>query len=296
MDVFPNWDLLQIGERVNLVGTPLIMDNNGDHLFRTLETPCKEVVIRGILPKDIGTFAVVGLKIRAIRPVTIGCIDEQTECFAVPPCQMADMFYIVELCSGMGAFSSVAAHCGMRVCAGVDQNDKWRPIFEACHEGAQFLHGDCASEKVMKELYHMQACHSMVLAGISCQPHSRGGDQLGMMDVRSASLPKALRMSWMLQSPITVLECVPDVLHNEAFQKLLTDYCSAAGCHITQQVLRLSNFWPTKRDRWYACITVGILGPINVPDLPICKEFESISKVVPYLQAWPQTDLDQLLL
>ena len=296
MEVFHNWGALKEGDRVSLVGTPLILDNKGDHLIRTLETPCQEVVVRGSQLGDSGTIAFVGLVVKAIQPVPICCVDEETGVFPIMPCQMADMFRIVELCSGMGAFSSISEHCGFKVCAGVDQNGRWRQLFEACHPGATFLTGDCASVEVMKILHKMQAGHSLILAGISCQPHSRGGDKLGMWDSRSDSLPKALRMSWMLQSPITILECVPDVLHNQEFQKLLEDYCASTGCHLTQQVLRLSNFWPAKRDRWYACITAGILGPIRVPDLPICKAFSKVSQVVPYLQAWPQTDMEQLTL
>ena len=296
MDPFPNWDVFKEGDRVSLVGTPLIMDNRGDHLFRTLEAPCKEVVIRGILPVEHGTIAFVGLVIKTLKPVTICCVDDVSGIYPIFPCQMADIFRIVELCSGMGAFSSIAEHCGFKVCAGVDHNDKWRTLFNECHKEATFIHGDCADFSTMKKLHEMNASHSMVMAGIACQPHSKGGDQLGMSDQRSSSLPKALRMSWMLQSPITILECVPDVLNNRDFQRMLEEYCAATGTHLTQQVLRLSNFWPAKRDRWFACISAGILGPIRVPDLPMCSAFSKVEQVVPYLQAWPQTDMDQLLL
>ncbi len=296
MAIFYDWEKLQIGDRINVVGTPLILDNKGDHLFRTLEVPYKEMVVKGSIPVDHGTVAFVDLVITALQPVMVCGIDDSTGVFPLLPCQMADMFRIVELCSGMGAFSSVAKQCGFTVCAGVDQNEKWQQLFEEIHPGAKFLHGDCSCPSIMQELYQMNAGHSMVLAGFSCQPHSRGGDRLGMMDSRSDSLPKALHMSWMLQSPITILECVSEVLHDKGVQKILEDYCASTGSHITQQVLRLSNFWPTKRDRWFACITAGILGPIRVPDLPVCHAFSSVVQVVPYLQAWPQTDMDQLIL
>ena len=296
MEPFPNWADFKEGDRVSMVGTPIILDNRGDHLFRTMEVPCKEVVIRGCLPVEHGTIAFVGLVIKTLTPVTICSIDDATGIYPIYPCQMADMFRIVELCSGMGAFSSIAEHCGFKVCAGVDFNDKWRMLFNECHNGATFIHGDCAELETMKRLHEMKAGHSLVMAGIACQPHSKGGDQLGMCDQRSSSLPKALRMSWMLQSPITILECVPDVMHNKEFQRMLEEYCTATGAHLTQQVLRLSNFWPAKRDRWFACISAGILGPIRVPDLPLCNAFSKVEQVVPYLQAWPQTDLDQLLL
>ena len=265
MDPFPNWDVFKEGDRVSLVGTPLIMDNRGDHLFRTLEAPCKEVVIRGILPVEHGTIAFVGLVIKTLKPVTICCVDNVSGIYPIFPCQMADIFRIVELCSGMGAFSSIAEHCGFKVCAGVDHNDKWRTLFNECHNEAIFIHGDCADFSTMKKLHEMNASHSMVMAGIACQPHSKGGDQLGMSDQRSSSLPKALRMSWMLQSPITILECVPDVLNNRDFQRMLEEYCAATGTHLTQQVLRLSNFWPAKRDRWFACISAGDLGANPCP-------------------------------
>eukprot|EP00434_Breviolum_minutum_P006746 symbB.v1.2.005950.t2/scaffold351.1/size221948/1 len=296
MEVFTNWGELHEDDRINVVATPLILANNGNHLFRTMETPCKEFVVRGDIPVDGGSFAMIGLKVRVIHPVTVCCIDEQTGIFPIQPCQMADMYNIVELCAGMGAFSATAGHCGFRVIAGVDHNDKWKSLFEAGHAGAKFIHGDCASPDAMKELFRLKASHAMVLSGIACQPHSRGGDKLGMMDSRSSSLHRSLQMSWILQSPITILECVPDVMDNQEFQKVLHEYGVATGCHIRQRVLKLSNFWPAKRDRWYACITASILGPIDVPDMPTCGAFSKIVDVIPYLQVWPQTDMDQLLL
>lgn len=239
------WGNLQEGDRINLVASPVILANNGNHLFRTLETPSKEIVVRGDIPCSGGPYAMIDLKIRQVSPVTIGCIDDQTGIFPIQPCQMADIYNIVEVCAGMGAFSSIAGHCGFRVKAGVDHNDKWRTLFEANHEGARFIHGDCASPAVIKELHHLKATHALVLAGIACQPHSRGGDQLGMMDSRSSSLHRALHVSWMIQSPITILECVSEVLHNADFQKVLQEYSLATGSHIRQTVLKLSNFWPT---------------------------------------------------
>ena len=112
MEVFTNWGELHEDDRINVVATPLILANNGNHLFRTMETPCKEFVVRGDIPADGGSFAMVGLKVRVIHPVTVCCIDEQTGIFPIQPCQMADMYNIVELCAGMGAFSATAGHCG----------------------------------------------------------------------------------------------------------------------------------------------------------------------------------------
>ena len=224
-------------------------------------------------------------------------IDEGTKIFPEKPCEIREMHNIVELCSGMGAFSSMGPLVGFQTLAGVDQNDKWKQMWENGHNvQSTFYHGDVGDSNIASQLLEKGCMHATLLSGVSCQPYSLAGDGKGMDDERSASLPKTLRMAWLLQCPIVLLECVPGVLNNERFQQMLKDYCSRTGCHLTQQVLHLSHCWSAKRDRWFGCISANVLGPIHIEDLPKIPHFQTIGQVMPSVIDWSSAEMEQLKL
>ena len=138
------------------------------------------------------------------------------------------------------------------------------------------------------------SCIILGLAGVSCQPHSLGGDQRGMADPRSASLPKALHTSWCLQCPITVLECVPGLLHDKAAQELLRSFCQSTGSCLTQAVLCLSDSWSAKRDRWFAVLSSPVIGPVSIPAMPKRPQFSTVRSVMPFVHSLSPLELQEL--
>lgn len=297
MDGLPSWGSLSKDDIISFVGKAILLRNGGDHLFRPLEFGAPNIIVRGELQMGVDNFTFLGIKVLQVSPVVICGIDDGTKVWPCPPCQVQDMYNITELCAGMGIFSTFSTLLGFRVIAGVDENEKWRDLFLKGHQqNAVFIHGDCGDRSVVDQLFKAGAMHSMVLSGISCQPHSTGGDMLGMQDSRSDSLPKSLSTAWLVQSPIILLECVPGVLHNKQFQQVLSDFCTSAGYCITQTVLHLSNAWCARRDRWFACLTAKVLGPIQVPDLPILSQYATVGSVLPEIPRWPQHVMDQLVL
>ena len=297
MEVFPNFDGLKQGSRFDMVGRAIVISANGDHLFRTSETPGSLLLIRGDLPNPVNNYVFVGLKLVREKQRIIGCIDDNTKIFPEKPCELREMHNIVELCCGMGAFSSMGPLIGFQTLAGVDQNDKWKQIWENGHsQQSDFYHGDVGDPKIASQLLEKGCMHATLLSGVSCQPYSLAGDGRGMDDERSDSLPKTLKMAWLLQCPVVLLECVPGVYHNDRFQQVLKDYCSRTGCHLTQQIVHLSHCWSAKRDRWFGCISANVLGPIHIADLPKIPQFQQIGQVMPSIIDWSSADMEQLKL
>ena len=56
MEVFPNFDGLKQGSRFDMVGRAIVISANGDHLFRTSETPGSLLLIRGDLPNPVNNY------------------------------------------------------------------------------------------------------------------------------------------------------------------------------------------------------------------------------------------------
>ena len=295
MEGLPQWGSLSKGDIISFVGRSVILNNGGDHLFRPLECSAPNVIVRGELTMGVENFTFLGIEVLQVTPTVICGIGVDTKVWPCPPCQVSDINKVVELCSGIGIFSTVSTLMGFRVVAGVDENNSWRDMFLKGHaDGAVFIHGDCGDHRTVDEICKVGGMHCTLLSGISCQPHSTGGDMRGMDDSRSDSLPKSLSTGWLLQSPIILLECVTGVLQNKQFQQMLVEFCATAGYCVTQSIVHLSNAWCTRRDRWFACLTARILGQIHIPDLPSLTQYATIENVLPQIPRWPRSDLDQI--
>ena len=293
-DVFPNWGRLQHGDGVNIVLQTLLVSQD-DILCKTVSMPPMKVLVKGAIPSTLGaTFTLVHAKVIEVFPLPILEIGQATGVFSLPHCTSAKLAKVVDMCCGIGLFSSVAEQFSMTTVAGVDINAKWQTMFESSHPGAKFLTGDVADVGVIQSLLQDDVFYSWVVAGVSCQPHSKAGDKKGMQDDRAASLPRVLHTSWLMQSPLIILECVADIIKDAAVQSLLRQFCQTTGCCLTQKILKLSDVWPTARTRWFAILTSPLIGPVHLDDLPSQLSRKTISEVMPFIKKWDSKDEDQI--
>ena len=296
MELFPKWEQLQFGDNLELVVKILMVD--GDRILcTTVHRPSHPLVIVGELPDPStisGLMLVLGAKVVEVGQVFRCELGQQSCMVPLSVCTREKIHQVVELCCGMGAFSSICAEVGLTTLGGVDHNGRWQELFTALHGNASFLTGDCADPNVIMKLYHMGASHAMLIAGVSCQPHSLGGDRKGMFDPRASSLPRTLHTSWCLQCPITILECVPGVLHDQNVQALLRSFCEATGSCLTQTVLRLSDSWCARRDRWFAVLSCPVIGPIEIPNMPQQPHFSKVGSVMPFVHSLSVVELQEL--
>ena len=298
MVITPNWLTLEDGARFDVVLQAVVIDDNltGKHLFRSVDTSNQWMIVKGELPKQADFYAIMGLQCCKEGSRFTAIIDVDSLVMPLPPPCSSSYNNIVELCCGIGAWSTAGLELGKSVLAGVDQNDRWSQLFEQLHPTAHFVHGDLASQKAIGELFEQGASRSIVLAGVSCQPHSRAGDRKGMQDERSSSLPKAIRAAWLLQAPCLILECVPEVKDDKEFQDILKQACKEGGYVMDQKVLHLQDIWCTRRDRWFCVLMAGPLGRCVLEDLPVTTMHSSVRTIMPYLQTWPGSEMEQITL
>ena len=62
------------------------------------------------------------------------------------------------------------------------------------------------------------------------------------------------------QSAVVLLECVPGALNDSAFQEVLKRFVSLTGFRLCQTILRLSDSWCSRRDRWFGVLSAPIFG------------------------------------
>lgn len=237
---------------------------------------------------------ILDAKVVNAKPPILECGDGATV-VPIHACDRSSLNRVVELCCGIGAFSSVCSALDFSVLAGVDTNSRWESIFRALHPGSSsFLHGGCGDSAVVQKLLSLGGLHSIVLSGVSCQPFSVGGDRRGLKDPRSISLPHTLRTAWLLQAPVVVLECTPEIQNDREVQVMLAEYCKATGCFLFQSVFALQDIWCTKRERWFAVISAGPFGQIRIPPPPMLRDCRLVGYVMPYVVQWPREDLQQI--
>ena len=253
-----------------------------------------KVWIHGPLPLE-GTLAGVDLLVTTVSPLRLE-VDEVAKVFSVPVCTRAALFSVVELCCGMGGFSSTAERLGFVVRAGVDQNERWKALFESLHTGAVFQVGDLMDSAVLHRLMGEGLFHGIVISGIACQPHSVLGDRKGMADPRSASLPKTLQVAWLLQAAVVVLECTPEILRDAQAQEVLRLFVVSTGYRTQQVILKLSNTWCTKRDRWIAILTAPVIQACELQDMPQGDTIQVVRDLIPEFTLWHQFDHDLIAL
>ena len=282
MEVFRDGASLQFGDPwMGVIHTAVIFED-GAVMGLTAHKPQMKVLVKGVDGKSIGsTFGVSDAKILQVSPLLIVEVGSGSTYFPIPPCSSKHLRSVVELCSGAGVFSSLSKHVGLDVACGVDMNPKWSSLFMALHNESRFVTGACGDPHVLGDLVHHGHLHPLILAGVACQPHSRAGDMLGVLDPRADSLPQVLRLAWMLQAPLVVLECVSEIQDNQQVQIMLRDFCCATGYKLTQRVLSLADSWCTRRIRWFACLASPLLGPLSIPDMPLVEEVRCIENVLP---------------
>ena len=296
MEVFPLIESLQYGSSWSGVISTLVVFEDGGVLGSVKFDKGYHLTVKGLSGVDVpSTFVILDAKITQVKPMVICEVGESSSYFPVGPAKSNQIMRVVELCSGIGVFSHMATHVGLEPAIGVDMNNRWANLFTSLHD-CEFLVGECGDPRIIRSLLAkgLQGC--VILAGISCQPHSRAGDRLGMEDPRSRSLPQVLKDAWLMQTPLLILECVPEIQADKEVQRIIADFARKLQLHVTQQVLRLSDSWCTRRDRWFAIFTPCCMHPLSIPQMPVQEQFRLIGQVLPRVLEVNDQEIKQLQL
>ena len=203
-----------------------------------------------------------------------------------------DMQYMRETCSGLGAVSTGYAKCGVVTSVHNDSNrafSKW-----LSDHGKKVIHGDINDVQVIQQM--AQSPGMFMSAGVSCQPFSYLGDMKQQYDDRSRSLPGTLRASYLMQSPVIILECTPGAERSEWVQHLLRSFAAQTGFRINQKILELHTFWVSRRTRWWCTLSHAALGIGEIPAIPKLQFCPTFLHLFPKVMDVSESDLEEISL
>ena len=205
----PDWDLQQPGDRVSVVVADLVWDGN---VAVGRLVPSDQVVrLNGLLPDGARGFSkvtVLSASFLACSTLVDLALDETSKLLGHHPLTVSRLSNLVEVCAGAGLSSLGFGRVGFKHCCSVELRPKLASLHASVHPGVEVICADVTRDDTAGLIY--EACHDpgVLMAGIACQPYSRGGSQQGELDSRSLTLPGTLRLCFLLQIPIMVLECV----------------------------------------------------------------------------------------
>ena len=201
----------------------------------------------------------------------------------------------VELCAGLACSGVGLGEVGFHHLASVE----WRPalvsLHEACHPGVPVLPLDVTDSSCAKSLLQQFSPPFSLMSGFSCQPYSTGGAQGGSADERSSTLPATLRLCFLCQSPILILECVAPARCNQFVRAHLKHLESLLGYRVSQVTLKLEDVWASRRFRWWVVATHPCLGEVGLPAWPTNPNMV-VRDLLPVLKVWPHDVIQELAL
>ena len=121
-----DWKLVQVGQRVSAVVNLVCGDLQGVgscHLCQSVDRQAAKLWVRGSMPQG-STFCLLDVRVSAVNPVVLD-LDGQSSVVPVPACRLSAVPKVVELCSGLGAFTGVLPRVSMTAAAGVAPCTSW---------------------------------------------------------------------------------------------------------------------------------------------------------------------------
>ena len=142
------------------------------------------------------------------------------------------------------------------------------------------IEGDLNQDDVVGQIFDVVGSSHILTAGVSCQPFSYLGDGRENKDERSNSLTGTLRMAYLNQAAIVILECTPAARDSTWVQSVLSEFCKTTGFSLQQNVLQLDSIWPAIRNRWWAVLSHPALAISSIPDMPKLRFQPSIMHLI----------------
>ena len=206
------------------------------------------------------------------------------------------IFNVVETCAGMGVSTFGLERAGLKVIAANDLSGPLMEAYQVMHPEVKAIHGDIWSSKTLGDLHAVAAGAAILAAGFSCQPFSSGGRQLGGLDDRSSTLTGVLRASLLLRKPVVILECVGAAGSNRFVRAQVESFCLQCGYRMTERVLKLEDVWISKRERWWAVLSVAAFGQFTLQDFLPGSYPSCVADLIPRPMSMPDDEFDQLVI
>ena len=290
----PVLSTLEQGTRVAMVAIIEASDSAGIWKCEGL-SPVQSFLTKGHGSLDDGIYTFYDL-----------LLSDTTQCF--PICEIDDLtrYYkksnldfdkpvkVFDLCAGIGGFSMGTKPVGFETVLLWDHNPLACQLLRQNFD-VPVVEGSVADMRLIKSAHGFRDDSILqITGGFPCQPYSNQGDQCGLGDTRSQVLFDLLRMAWLLQAEMILMECVASILRFPPAISVLEEFAKLHNMQIQHFTLNLKQQWPTNRDRFWCVMTTGCLPQISIPPWDLGTPFQCLGDVMPFDALWPMHDEDDL--
>lgn len=292
----PNWSCLTTGSKVSLVIDNLVWGNTAG--LGKVVPGGEKVRVSGLIPAEafgVERVTVIGGTFLSASPMVDLELDDSCDVLCHSPVLHEQLFNLVEVCAGVGLSSVGLVRAGFNHCCAVELQPKLAELHRMLHNTVPVVCADITDEAVASQVFKHCPHPGVVMAGVACQPYSRGGLQQGEDDSRSGTLPGTLRFVHLMQSPTLIIECVAPAQSSEFVQLHLRALTDQLGYRIVQCTMKLEDVWAAHRFRWWVVATHPLLGEISIPAFPAVSPLH-VRDLMPYVKRWPEDDEKQLML
>ena len=216
------------------------------------------------IPSECQAISVLGGRLICKLPMPVFEVRSMEDVLCHRRCTREDMWNLIELCAGLGIGTMGFNQAGMRTVCAVDWCLPFTQGFQEIHPDIPVVTGDIGSSDVLRQVHKVHSDPAALMCGFACQPFSAGGQQRGVNDIRSETLPKTLKAAVLLRSVAVILECVQDAGSNSMVRNLVDSFARQCGYHLAEVNLRLEEVWVSRRARWWAILTAPFLGQVSL--------------------------------
>lgn len=290
----PTWSKLTVGNRIDVVVHKIVVDHQVaiGHVM-----PCGQVVRVVGLPlsqvEGLHAVSLLGAAVSAVGTVVDLTLDSTSHLLVHRPLVGTDVYNYVEVCAGAGLSSIGFKQIGFVPQCAVEIQPALAALHATVHKEVPVICADINQSDVAAKIRKHCPGPCTLMAGIACQPYSRGGMQKGGSDARAGTLPATIKLMHLLQCPMLVLECVAPaqsngfvVAHVRALQETL-------GFYITECTFKLEEVWAANRYRWWLIASHPSLGGVKVPTYPVGSSLV-VRDLVPYVRRWSTQEEQEL--
>lgn len=249
-----------------------------------------------VLDEGVQQITLTDLQYDGMKRLHTFSVTENTVVKTHSRVEHRDFFNLTELCCGMGFATQGFQQIGMKTVLACDVNERFTEAFRHFHPEASIVLGDVNNQSTIRQLVASSGRPSVAFVGFSCQPFSKGGEQLGADDCRSSSLAGSLEICHLLRCPAVILECVPEAANNKHVRHVLQKFCCQCNYHLNETQLQQEHIWPCRRDRWWVILTASSLGSFQVRPFPMSTYPKSVKQILPHCWNMAAGDMEELKL
>lgn len=281
------------GGRATLVAHVVIFGKEGEHLCKGHLTK-QFFKLQTQLQSGTDCITLINAQVHQLRGPVLS-IDENAKVLVHPQCTMQSLERVSETRGGLGALGVGAEHAGFRVTAINEIQSSFCKQLQK--EGrCNVVQGDICKMKTVIELHERGEGAAILAFGFNCQPFSSLGDNKQGQDERSATLTYGLYAAYLLQMKVVIMECVPNALQSKFVKVGIQHYTNHTDVFRSDEVLELSDLWPSHRRRWWCILAHPSIGKIVMSPLPKLPQMPTMSDLMPKFMDLASDELQQLLL